>query len=44
MGQLVASVVIDHYGFLGYGVRPISFARIAGVLLLAGGVLLIQRG
>ncbi|MCA9645599.1 MAG: DMT family transporter [Polyangiaceae bacterium] len=44
MGQLVASVVIDHFGFLGYAVRPVTLARVAGVLLLAGGVFLVQRG
>ncbi len=43
-GQLIASVVIDHFGFLGYDVRPISLARVLGVLLLAGGVFLVQRG
>ncbi|MCA9632326.1 MAG: DMT family transporter [Myxococcales bacterium] len=44
MGQLIASVVIDHFGLLGYGIRPVTLARIAGILLLAGGVWLIQRG
>lgn len=43
MGQLVASVVIDHFGVLGYAVRPVSLARIAGIALLASGVFLIQR-
>lgn len=42
-GQLIGSVVIDHFGWLGFIERPITLARIAGVLLLAGGVFLLQR-
>ncbi len=42
-GQMVSSIVIDHYGILGYPVHPISLVRIAGAALLVVGVLLIQR-
>lgn len=42
-GQLVTSVVIDRLGILGLHQRPISFARVAGVALLAAGVMLIVR-
>lgn len=42
-GQLSASVLLDHFGWLGYPVRPANLGRIAGVLLLVAGVVLIQR-
>lgn len=42
-GQMVSSIVIDHYGILGYPVHPISIGRIAGAALLVVGMLLIQR-
>jgi transporter family-2 protein len=41
--QLTASLVIDHYGWIGYDVRPVSWTRIAGILLLVAGALLVQR-
>ena len=43
-GQLVGSLLIDHYGIVGYSVRSISTGRILGAVLLLAGVLLIQRG
>lgn len=43
-GQLGASVVIDHFGWIGYPLRSINAARIVGVLLLLAGVVLVQRG
>ncbi len=42
-GQLTMAVVIDQLGLLGIGRHHITPARIAGVLLLAGGVFLIVR-
>ena len=42
-GQLVGSLLMDHYGFVGYPVRPLSVERIAGAVLLFLGVLLIHR-
>lgn len=42
-GQLIASSIIDHFGFFGLTAQPISLGRIAGILLLMGGVFLIQR-
>lgn len=39
-GQLMASVLIDHTGAIGFAVREASWQRLAGVgLLLAGAVL-----
>jgi transporter family-2 protein len=42
-GQMVASVILDQYGLLGFPTQPLSTGRAAGVLLVIGGVLLIQR-
>ncbi len=42
-GQLTSSVVVDHFGWVGYTPRPVSFGRIAGVCLLVLGVVLIHR-
>lgn len=42
LGQLVASVLIDHYGWFGTPVHRVSVARAAGVALLAIGVALIR--
>ena len=41
-GQMFASLLLDHFGGLGYPVHPISLGRIAGVLLVCGGVWLIR--
>jgi bacterial/archaeal transporter family-2 protein len=43
LGQLSCSLLIDHFGWLGFPLHPISAARIAGAALLFGGVLLIAR-
>ena len=42
-GQLIGSLLMDHYGVVGYSVRPISIERIGGAVLLLLGVMLIQR-
>ncbi|MGO8969133.1 MAG: DMT family transporter [Myxococcaceae bacterium] len=42
-GQLVCSLVLDQYGFLGVPQHSFSFTRALGALLLFGGVLLIRR-
>ncbi|MDQ6907875.1 MAG: DMT family transporter [Chloroflexota bacterium] len=42
-GQLVASVVIDHFGWVGYLVHPISPGRIVGAILLLAGVACVLR-
>ena len=41
-GQMLASLLLDHFGLLGYPLHPISLGRIAGVLMLCGGVWLIK--
>ncbi len=42
-GQMLASVVLDHFGWVGFNVHVASPARIAGVILVIVGVHLIQR-
>ena len=42
-GQLVCSVVLDHYGAVGFSEHAVSVGRIAGCLLLIGGTVLIWR-
>lgn len=43
LGQLATALVIDHYGWLGMPVHPITLTRLAGVALLGAGVWLITR-
>ncbi len=42
-GQLAISVVIDRFGLLGVARQPVGLHRIAGLVLLAAGVLLVVR-
>lgn len=41
-GQLVFSLLVDHFGWLGAPVRQIDLPRLLGVLLLAAGVVLVR--
>lgn len=43
-GQLSASVLLDHYGALGFPVRELSWGKLLGCLLLLVGAVLIRRG
>jgi transporter family-2 protein len=42
-GQMIASIAMDHFGWLGLPQRPIDLPRLIGVGLLIGGVVLIRR-
>ena len=42
-GQMIVTLVIDHFGLLGVAVKEVSLARIAGIVLIAAGVVLIRR-
>ena len=42
-GQMVASLVLDHFGLVGFPEHPISGARLLGATLVILGVVLIQR-
>jgi transporter family-2 protein len=41
-GQMIISVVLEHYGILVAQPHPISLLRVLGVLLVVGGVALIR--
>jgi len=41
-GQMLASLVLDHFGLLGFPVVPVSWWRVVGIALIFGGVLLVQ--
>lgn len=42
-GQIVASVLFDHFGLLGYPLHPLNVQRSIGLLLLLAGVVLIRN-
>ena len=41
-GQLVCSVVLDHYALMGLPEQPITVGRVAGVVLVVAGVVCIK--
>jgi len=43
LGQMLITLPIDHFGFLGVPVKEINLPRVAGVILVILGVLLIRR-
>lgn len=43
LGQLAMAVAIDHFGMFGVTIAPLSPGRIAGILLILGGVYLVQK-
>lgn len=43
-GQLMVSLLLDHFGALGVPRQPISWGRVGGVALVIAGVLLARRG
>jgi transporter family-2 protein len=42
-GQMLITLVLDHFGFLGVPVKEVSLARVGGVLLITAGVVIIRR-
>ena len=42
-GQMIVTLIIDHFGLLGVPVKEINFERVAGVLLITAGVVLIRK-
>jgi len=42
-GQLLLSVVLDHFGAMGMPKQPISLGRVAGVGLVIAGVLMVRK-
>ena len=43
-GQLIAALVLDHYGLLGMEPRPANLVRILGLALVFLGAWLVRRG
>jgi bacterial/archaeal transporter family-2 protein len=43
LGQLLASLLVDHYGWLGFPQHTLTPVRLLGAALLFGGVLLIVQ-
>ena len=42
-GQLLASLAVDHFGWIGYPQHPLNAWRLVGAACVVVGVLLIQR-
>ena len=42
-GQMLITLVLDHFGFLGLPVKEISLPRVGGILLIVAGVAIIRR-
>ncbi len=42
-GQVLVSILLDHFGAVGFAARPITPLRLLGALLLVGGVLLVRK-
>lgn len=42
-GQMIVTLVLDHFGLLGVPVKEVSLARIGGILLITAGVVLIRK-
>ena len=41
-GQMIASVIIDHYGLVGYPINPITMYKIVGIIFIVTGVVFIK--
>ncbi|MFJ4055692.1 DMT family transporter [Pseudomonas sp. NPDC089743] len=41
-GQILTSVIVDHFGLMGVASKPVSLPRLAGVVLILVGVFLVQ--
>ena|SRR5947209_5276391 len=42
-GQMLITLLLDNFGFLGLPVKEISLARVGGILLITAGVVLIRK-
>jgi bacterial/archaeal transporter family-2 protein len=42
-GQMLGSIIFDHFGWLGLTQRPVDAPRLLGVALFIEGVVLIRR-
>ncbi len=42
-GQLIMAVILDHFGLLGVHVQPFNQLRLAGIVLITAGVVLLKK-
>jgi transporter family-2 protein len=42
-GQMIAALALDHYGLLGFPVRPLDAWRVGGAMLVICGMFLLAR-
>jgi transporter family-2 protein len=42
-GQVLVSVLLDHFGAVGFAERPLTPLRVLGALLLVAGVLIVRK-
>lgn len=42
-GQMIASVIVDHYGLLGFTQQPVATSHLVGIALLTIGIFLVAR-
>ena len=42
-GQMFVSILLDHFGLVGFASRPATAPRLLGALLLVAGVLMIRK-
>ena len=42
-GQMLTSLVLDHFGWVGFPMQPITPVRLLGAGLIIAGVMLVQR-
>lgn len=42
-GQLLAAVVLEHYGFVGFHQHPVNIWRIIGIMLIILGVVMVVK-
>lgn len=41
-GQMIASILVDRFGLMGLAPRPVTVARLAGVMFIVAGAVLVQ--
>lgn len=42
-GQIVMAALIDHFGLMGLPVKELNLGKVLGILMIFGGVMLVQR-
>ncbi|NBA95082.1 DMT family transporter [Pseudomonas sp. R5(2019)] len=43
-GQLAMALALDHFGWAGFRESPVTFGKVAGLVLILAGVWMIRRG